>query len=75
MPAVFVAIVMGFAMGIYAWDSFGTAQAAAAAILGWLGARELARRYTARDLAIAMHVTWAVGLVLALAAVNFPDSP
>ena len=75
MPAVFVAIVMGFSMGIYALDTFGVAQAVIAAVAGWFGARKLARRYVARDFAIAIHLVWAVGLVLSLAAVNFPDGP
>jgi hypothetical protein len=73
IPAVFVAIVMGFMMGIYAWDTFGTAQALAAVVLGWFGARELARRYSARDLLIAIYLVWAVGLVFALIAVGTPD--
>jgi hypothetical protein len=73
IPAVFVAIVMGFVMGIYAWDSFGTIQAVACPVLAWFGARELARRYNARDLLIAIYFTWAVGLVFALIAMGFPD--
>jgi hypothetical protein len=73
IPAVFVAIVMGFSAGIYAWDTFGTPQALACPVIGWFGARELARRYNARDLLIAIHLVWAVGLVFALIAVGFPD--
>ncbi len=75
IPAVFVAIVMGFIMGIYALDSFGVIQALISAALGWIGARELARRYAARDLAVAIHLVWAAGLVVALVATNFPDNP
>jgi hypothetical protein len=73
IPAVFVAIVMGFAMAIYAWDTFGTLQAVLCPVLAWFGARELARRYDARDLLVAIYLIWAVGLVTALVAVGFPD--
>lgn len=74
IPAVFVAIVMGFSMGIYAWDAFGTLQALACPVIAWFGARELSRRYDARDLLIAIYLVWAVGLVFALMAVTFPDA-
>jgi hypothetical protein len=74
IPAVFVAIVMGFSMGIYAWDTFGTLQALASPVLAWFGARELARRYNARDFLIAIYLVWAVGLVFATIAVEFPDA-
>lgn len=74
IPAVFVAIVMGFAMAVYAWDSFGTVQALVSPVLAWFGARELARRYNARDLLIAIYLVWAVGLLFATIAVGFPDA-
>jgi hypothetical protein len=74
IPPVFVAIVMGFSMGIYAWDTFGTLQALACPIPAWFGARELARRYNARDFLIAIYFVWAVGLVFATIAVEFPDA-
>jgi hypothetical protein len=74
IPAVFVAIVMGFSMGIYAWDAFGTLPALACPILAWFGARELARRYHARDFLIAIYLVWAVGLVVASIAIGFPDA-
>ena len=73
IPPVFVAIVMGFSMGIYAWDEFGTLQAAACPAIAWFGARELARRYNARDLLIAIYLVWAFGLVFASLAIAFPD--
>jgi hypothetical protein len=73
IPAVFVAIVMGFSMGVYAWDAFGTLQAAACPVLAWFGARQLARRYNARDLLISIYLVWAVGLVFTLIATGFPD--
>jgi hypothetical protein len=74
IPAVFVAIVMGFALGIYACETFGFPHAIACLVVAWFGARELARRYSARDLLIAIHLVWAVGLVFASVAVGFPDS-
>jgi positive regulator of sigma E activity len=74
IPPVFVAVVMGFAMGIYAFETFGAVQAAACPVLAWFGARELARRYSARDLLIAIFLVWAVGLVFASIAVGFPDT-
>ncbi len=74
IPAVFVAIVLGFSMGIYAWDMFGTLQALASPVVAWFGARAIARRYDARDLLIAIHLVWAVGLVFALMAFGFPDA-
>ncbi|MSP02906.1 MAG: hypothetical protein EXR07_17965 [Acetobacteraceae bacterium] len=73
IPAVFVAFVLGFSMGIYAWDTFGTIHAVAAVVLAWFGARELARRYDARDLLIAIYLCWAIGLMFALIATGFPD--
>ncbi len=74
IPAVFVAIVMGFSMGIYAWDRFGTIYALVCPVLAWFGARELARRYNSRDLLIAIYLVWAVGLLSALVATGFPDA-
>jgi positive regulator of sigma E activity len=74
IPAVFVAIVMGFAMGIYAWDTFGTVQALVCPVLAWFGARELERRYDARDFLIAIYLVWVVGLVFATIALGFPDA-
>ena len=73
IPAVFVAIVMGFSMGIYAWDTWGTVPTVLSPVLAWFGARALARRYPPRDLLISIYLTWAVGLVFALMAVGFPD--
>ncbi len=74
IPPVFVAIIMGFTMGIYAWDTFGPLQALACPVLAWFGARELARRYGERDLLIAIYLVWAVGLAFAMVAVEFPDA-
>jgi len=74
IPAVFVAIILGFSMGIYAWDRFGTVPAVVGPVVAWFGAKWLARRYTERDLLIAIYLVWAVALVAALLAIGFPDS-
>jgi hypothetical protein len=74
IPAVFVAIILGFSMGIYAWDRFGTVPAVVSPVLAWFGARALARRYSERDLLIAIYLVWVVGLVAALFAIGFPDT-
>jgi hypothetical protein len=74
IPAAFVAFVMGFSLGIYAWDTFGTIHAALCPVVAWFGARALARRYNARDFLVAIYLVWAVGLVFATIAVAFPDA-
>jgi hypothetical protein len=74
IPAVFVAIIMGFAMCIYTWATFGVVPALACPVLAWFGARALARRYDARDFLIAIYLVWAVGLVFTMIAVGFPDA-
>ena len=73
-PPVFVAIVMGFVMGIYAWDTFGLGVPAAALIPALAGAWYLPRRYTPRDQLIAIYLAWAVGMVFALIGVEMPDA-
>ena len=75
IPAVFVAVVLGFAMGLYAWHRFSTLQVLVSPVLAWFGAKWLARRYTGCDLLIAIHLVWVFGLVAALVAIGFPDSP
>lgn len=73
VPPVFVAMIMGFTMAIYAGDTFGVLPTGAALVLGAPPAWWLARRLTARDLLLAIYLVWAVSLVLALIAVGFPD--
>ncbi len=75
IPPVFFAVVLGFSMGIYAWDVFGLTQALVAPVAAWFGAGVLARRYVARDFLIAIYLVWAIGMVFALLAVSFPDGP
>ena len=73
IPPVFVALIMGFVMAIYAGGTFGplpTGVALAAGIPpGWW----LSRRLQPRDLLITIYLGWAVALVLALVAFGFPD--
>ncbi len=73
IPPVFVAMIVGFVMAIYAYDTFGPLPAGVAVVLGgppgwWLG-----RRLKVRDLLIAIYLAWAIALVLALVALHFPD--
>lgn|GEM_PF-2970243 len=74
IPAVFVAMVMGFTMGIYAAGAFGWGLLAAASIPAAAGAWYLSRRYRPRDLLIAIYLAWAVALVFALIGVQMPDA-
>jgi ABC-type dipeptide/oligopeptide/nickel transport system permease component len=73
MPAVFVALVMGFVMALYAQDAFGMAPVggalAAVAVPGWWSGRRLRPKH----LLIAIYLGWAAALVLALIGVGFPD--
>ncbi len=73
IPPVFVALVMGFVMGLYAADHFGWPAVCAALAVGgaagWIGPR----RASDRDLLIFIFLAWSIGLVLALIAFGFPD--
>lgn len=73
IPPVFVAMIMGFVMAIYAGDTFGWPAAGTSLALGAPPGWWLARRLTSRDLLIAIYLAWTVALVLALAAFGFPD--
>lgn len=73
IPPVFVAMVMGFTMALYAGDAFGIAPTCIALACGVPPAWWLSKRLTNRDLLIAIYLTWAVALVLALMALSFPD--
>jgi hypothetical protein len=73
IPPVFVALIVGFIMTLYAGDTFGVVATGAGLAAGvppgwWLG-----RRLQSRDLLIAIYLAWAVALVLALIAFAFPD--
>jgi hypothetical protein len=73
IPAVFVALVMGFVMMIYAWDTYGAGLPAAAMILAVAAGWYVPRRYKPRDQIIVIYLAWAIGLVCTLIAVQMPD--
>ncbi len=73
IPPVFVALIVGFTMLIYAGGTFGVVSTGAAVLIGALPAWWLARRLGPRDLLIVIYLAWAVALALALAAFSFPD--
>lgn len=73
IPPVFVSIVMSFVMGIYAWDSWGPAVVVPAAALPAVVAWQVATHRAPKDVLLSIYLVWAVGLVLALVAMRFPD--
>ena len=73
IPPVFLAMVVGFIMAIYAGGAFGLVPTGAALTAGFPLGWWLARRLQSRDLMIADYLGWAVALVLALVAFGFPD--
>jgi hypothetical protein len=73
IPPVFVAMIVGFIMAIYAGDTFGLLPTGAALAVGIPPGWWLARRLQPRDLLIAIYLAWAAALVLALVAFGFPD--
>jgi hypothetical protein len=75
IPPVFVALVMGFVMAVYAGDTFGPLPVGAALALGAPPGWWLARRLKPRDLLLTIYLAWAAALVLALIAFRFPDHP
>jgi hypothetical protein len=74
IPPVFVALITGFTMAIYAGDTFGLPLVVVALLLPAPVAWQLARRYSARDLLISIYLAWAAGMVCALFAFSFPDA-
>jgi hypothetical protein len=73
IPPVFVALITGFVMAIYADVAFGTLLVLLALVLPWPLATRLGRRWTSRDLLISIYLAWAAGMVFALTAFGFPD--
>ncbi len=73
IPPVFVALVVGFIMAIYAGDAFGVLPTGVALLLGTLPGWWLAGRFRPRDLLLAIYLAWAMAMVLALIAFAFPD--
>jgi hypothetical protein len=74
IPPVFVAMVMGFVMAIYAGETFGVALPMLTLLAGLAAAWHLPKFYAARDQLIAIYLAWAVGLICALIAVQMPDA-
>lgn len=74
IPPVFVSLVMGFTMGIYAWDAFGEVASVLPLAAGGGGAWYLAGRYGSRDLLICVYLAWAAGMAAAVFAFQFPDA-
>ncbi len=74
IPPVFVAMIMGFVMAIYAGETFGAALQALALLAGLAAAWHLPKIYGVRDQLIAIYLAWAVALVCALIAVQMPDA-
>lgn len=73
MPAVFLALIMGFVMALYAADTFGLAPVGGALAAGAAPGYWLSRRFKPKDLLIAIYLGWAVALLLVLIGVGFPD--
>lgn len=73
IPPVFVALIMGFVMTLYAGDAFGWASTGVALVAGIPPGWWLSRRFKPKDLLIAIYLGWAVSLVLVLIGVSFPD--
>ncbi len=74
IPPMFVALVVGFTMWIYAFETFGLPMALAALVVPFPVAWRLGRRYSVRDLLIVIYLAWALGMVCALVAFSFPDA-
>ena len=74
IPPAFVAIVVGFVMWIYTYETFGLAEAVLALLAPLPVAWKLSRRYSVRDLVISIYLAWALGMVCALYAFGFPDA-
>jgi hypothetical protein len=73
IPPVFVALITGFIMAIYAQDNFGLLPVVAVLLLAVPFALWLGRRFPSRDMLISIYLAWAFGMVLALVAFSFPD--
>jgi hypothetical protein len=73
IPPMFVALIVGFTMWVYAFETFGLTMALAALVVPFPLAWRLGRRYSVRDLLIVIYLAWALGMVTALIAFSFPD--
>ena len=73
MPAVFVALIMGFVMALYAQDAFGLAPVGGAVAVGAAPGWWVSRRFRPKDLLIAIYLGWAAALMLTFIGMGFPD--
>ena len=70
---MFVALIVGFTMAVYAGTPFGTLLVIAALLLLAPLALALGRRYSLRDLLISIDLAWAAGMVATPVSFGFPD--
>src|SRR5689334_6384977 len=74
IPPVFVALIAGFIMGVYAVDRWGWTPLLLALLAGGAPALWCAQRFSSRDLLIGIYLAWSAGMVLALVGFGFPDA-
>jgi hypothetical protein len=74
IPPVFVAIITGFVMAIYAADSFGPIPTVAALALGLPSGWLLARRLPPGRLLLVIYLVWGLSMIGALVGFSFPDA-
>jgi hypothetical protein len=75
MPPVFLALIVGFIMAVYLWDTHGLPPVLVALVVPWPLAWRLGNRYSPRDLLISIYLAWALAMVCALIGFSFPDAP
>ena len=75
IPPVFVALIMGFTMWVHLYGLAGIGAGVVALLPGYPAARHLGRRFTTRDMLIAIYLAWTIGMVVALIGFGFPDPP
>ena len=73
IPPVFVALIVGFIMALYAGEAFGVVATLAALAIGAPVGWWAAKWFRARELLIAIYLAWALAMVCALVAFGFPD--
>ena len=73
IPPVFVALIVGFVMALYASGAFGVVPTGAGLLVGGLPGWLLARRFKPRAVLITIYLAWAAALAVALVAFEFPD--
>ena len=73
IPPMFVALIVGFIMWIYAFETFGLPMPLAALVVPFPLAWKLGRRYSVRDLLIVIYLAGARGMAWARYAFRFPD--